>query len=101
MRFPLHALEPVEEYVLDLRVIDSSLPRRVTPQSPGSRSAPWERERTRVSNPERVAQAAKSEVLCNPFGVEFPFCSYPRVRCATLSCGVQPLRGRKGSASAG
>jgi len=33
--------------------------------------------------------------LCNPSGVKFPLIwPFPRVRFATLGCGVQPLRGK-------
>ena len=61
-------------------------PEGVALHSPGSRSAPWESVPPRSSTPKG---------LYNPFGVEV--CGVgpgPRVRCATLGCGVQPLRGR-------
>ena len=41
-----------------------------------------------------VIAAALTQALCNPFGVKTVLALLlPRVRCATLGCGVQPLRG--------
>src|SRR5215831_6172188 len=47
--------------------------------------------------PEGVAQIR----MYNPFGVKIGGGGpYPRVRCATLGCGVKPLRGRLGTSFA-
>jgi hypothetical protein len=47
---------------------------------------------TRVVTPKGLH---KEPALCNPFGVDAPrYMLSPRVRCATLGCGVQPLRGK-------
>src|SRR5437879_99476 len=70
----------------------SSYPEGVKSQSPGSRSAPWDRNRTPRVTPKGLNHLA-ARALYNPFGVNAPFACLPRVRCATLGFETQPLRG--------
>src|SRR5262249_37039757 len=72
------------------------------PGLPGCAARPWENGRgDRIVYPERVAQPARG-TLYNPFRVGaggLPL--VPRVRCATLGCGVQRLRRKEAGALAG
>ena len=74
-------------------------PGGVALHSPGSRSAPWGIAARIVILPRRGC-TMWGGWLCNPSGVGQMGCyRSPRVRFATLGCGVQPLRGKKGGSS--
>jgi hypothetical protein len=67
----------------------------VAQHSPGSRSAPWDSIGPQV-RPTLKGLDNVSLTLSNPFrvGKEDYLPHSPRVRCATLGCVVQPLRGK-------
>jgi hypothetical protein len=66
----------------------------VAQHSPGSRSAPWDSFGPQV-RPTLKGLDKAGLTLSNPFrvGKEVYRSLSPRVRCATLGCVVQPLRG--------
>jgi hypothetical protein len=67
----------------------------VAQHSPGSRSAPWDSFALQV-RPTLKGLDRAGLTLSNPFRVvkEVFLSLFPRVRCATLGCVVQPLRGK-------
>ena len=70
-------------------------PEGVTSQSPGSRSAPWVNGDKPTSTPKGLYQLAIDPKSMEPLrGTSATAFRQPRVRCATLGFGIQPLRGK-------
>src|SRR5688572_26394311 len=69
----------------------------VTQHSPGSRSAPWVEGPALTSRTLKGFYKAPFSCRCATLSglTEIVVARLPRVRCATLGCVVQPLRGKE------